>query len=319
MRKNKKEQKYFEEKIQQSMLSKVNAQKKENDSQKDNQFTLKNEENVAFSEKTKVPHSKISTKTQKDRNRNRQKSIDKNSYLDFDKKSEDESDITQIRNIIFSEKNEKEQESSIYDIIFANLIALAGIMLSAFIPILSFALPILFYIYIEVGLYGFIMQKQLDIKTKFENLFVSLKKYVRVFCVFVIKMILIMFWLCIFIVPGVVCFLNYCFTANILFETDNLDAKGVLILSKELVKGYRATIFLYMGIALASLAVAVTAMFLILMLFDVFFVISPTFYIIFLIVAMMLDFILVALPLVETVIVNCYIDAKKNRIQRKQA
>ncbi len=252
-------------------------------------------------------------------NKKEQKQFEKQIENSLPKQNLDEEcDISIIRKIVFEEK-QNAPDYAIYDIILANIIALAGVFLAAFVPVVSFALPVLFFIYIEVGLGGFVTKKQLGLRAKFEDMFVSLKKYVRLFCVFIIKMVLVAFWLCIFIVPGVICFLDYCFSANILYETDDLDAKSVLILSKELVNGYRATIFLYMAIALASLAVSVSVMFLILMLFDVFFVVTPLFYLVFILLALFLDFLLVALPLVETAIADCYIDAKKNKILRKQA
>ena len=52
-----------------------------------------------------------------------------------------------------------EQSKKVYDVVLANLIVLTAVALSAFIPVLSLALPVLVFIYLEVGLYGFIYNK----------------------------------------------------------------------------------------------------------------------------------------------------------------
>lgn len=223
-------------------------------------------------------------------------------------------DISKIRKIVFENTA---QSRPLCDIIYANLIVIAAVILSAFIPVLSFALPALVLIYFEVGLFGYVAAREDGKDVGLEKLFVPLKKYIRIFCVFVIKAVLIVFWLCLFIVPGVICFLNYCFCANILFESDDLDAKGVLILSKELVKGKRLTIFFYMLLALVAICVAASSMFLIILLFDAFLFVPPIYYVIFISLAAMLTLFLVALPMVQISIADCYLAAKKEIIGRK--
>ena len=74
-----------------------------------------------------------------------------------------------------------EQSKKVYDVILANLIVLTAVALSTFIPVLSLALPVLVFIYLEVGLYGFIYNKERGVDYKYEDLFLSLKKYVKFF------------------------------------------------------------------------------------------------------------------------------------------
>lgn len=209
-----------------------------------------------------------------------------------------------------------ENERDLCDIIYANLIVLFSVFLSAFIPIVSLALPFLFIVYFEVGLFGFIYKSESGERYHFEDLFISIKKFIKVFCIYVIKMFLILFWTCIFIVPGVLTMLNYSFTPLIIFESDDLDAKGVLALSKEMTKGYRWNIFFYELLALASVCVAMTLMFLFILFFDVFFFVPAYFYILFVVLAGVLDFVLVALPIVEIAIVDNFIKSKQEKVTK---
>ncbi len=224
-------------------------------------------------------------------------------------------DISKIRKIVFDETST--QNRPLCDIVYANLIVITAVFLSAFIPILSFALPALVLIYFEVGLFGYVAAKENGDAAKLEDIFISLKKYIRIFCVFVIKTLMIAFWTCLFIVPGVICFLNYCFSANILYESDDLDAKGVLLLSKELVKGKRYTIFFYMLLALVAICVAASSMFLIILLFDAFLFVPQIYYVIFICLAGLITLLLVSLPMVQIAIADCYLAAKQEIIGRK--
>jgi len=201
-------------------------------------------------------------------------------------------------------------ERSVCEVIFANLIVLTAIFLSALIPIVSVGLPILVAFYFQIGLWGFVYQKESGQNFKYENLFVSLKLFAKTFCVTVIKIFMTLFWTVCFIVPGVICILNYCFSSLIVFESPELDAKGVLMLSRELVKGYRLKIFFFALLSLSTICVAMTLMFAIVMLFDYFFVVPAVVYIVLVFFAAILDFVTLALPLFEVIVVDCFVDAK---------
>jgi len=213
-------------------------------------------------------------------------------------------------------KNYIKGERSVCDIVLANLIALFAIFISTFLPVVNITLPILLFIYFGVGVFGFVYNCESEKKYKFEDIFISIKKFVKTFCLFVVKMILIFFWGCLFIVPGVVCMLNYSFTSLIIFENHDIDVKGVMLLSKELVRGHRWTIFFYMLFALASICVAMTLMFLIIMLFDLFLAVPNIYYIVFVLLAGLFDFFLMAVPLVEIAVADAYIVAKKEKTSK---
>ncbi len=255
--------------------------------------------------------AKKSQKIQKN-SKNSSKNAEKEVLLDKTYKFEDDNFYK-----VFMEQNSLTVERPIYDIIYANIIMLFAIFLSWLVPVLSFGLPILFFIYFEVGISGFAYKVENNENYKFEDLFVSLKKYIKVFCVFVIKMFMTAFFACFLLVPGIVVMLQYSFTGIILFQSDKLDVRGVLSLSKEMTRGFKWNIFLYEMIALATVCVAVTLMFWLIVLFDVFFVIPNYFYIIFVTMAGILDFMLVALPIVEIAIADSFISAKNSKIAKK--
>ena len=203
------------------------------------------------------------------------------------------------------------------DTIFVNLIALFAIFLSALVPFLSFGLLVLFVIYFEVGVFGFVLQKEYGRYTKYENIFVSLKKYLKIFCTAVVKMFLVIFWSILLIVPGIICLLNYSFTPFILFESDSLDVKGTLMLSKELAKGHRWAIFFWALLSLASVCVIMSLVFLIILLFDTFLNISSTLYMVLVLTAGFASLFVLAIPMMEFVLADLYILAKNQKIERQ--
>lgn len=203
----------------------------------------------------------------------------------------------------------------ISDIIFCNLIAMAAILLSAFIPMVSLALPILVFFYFEVGVAGYLLKKEQDECCRFEQIFISLKKYVKIFCLAIVKIFAIVFGLALFVVPGLIVMLNYSFAPFILAEEKDLDVKGVLMLSKELVYGYRLPIFFFGLLAVVVICAAASLMFLILLLFDVFLFVPIYVYVIFVVAAGLLAAIVLALPMIQIVITDYYILAKQTKVR----
>lgn len=201
----------------------------------------------------------------------------------------------------------------ISDIVLANLLVLTVVFLSALIPVISIGLPILVFIVLETGLWGFVYNKEMGRQHCYEDIFVSIKKYIRIFCLFVVKSFIILFWSLFLIVPGVVCMLNYSFTGIILFESNDLDVKGALMLSKELTFGFRWQIFFFEILALASVCVAMTLMFFFIMFFDLFLFVPSGVYIVLVLLAGVLDFVALAMPLVQIAIVDTYIISKDRK------
>lgn len=165
----------------------------------------------------------------------------------------------------------------------------------------------------QTGLWGFVYNKEMGRQHRYEDIFVSIKKYIRIFCLFVVKSFLVLFWSLFLIVPGVVCMLNYSFTGIILFESNDLDVKGALMLSKELTFGFRWQIFFFEILALASVCVAMTLMFFFIMFFDLFLFVPSGVYIVLVLLAGVLDFVALAMPMVQIAIVDTYIISKDRK------
>lgn len=235
----------------------------------------------------------------------------------LDKKGENSNPSYDFENDKFFDafmfQNNLDVNRPVNDIMYANLIMVFAIFMSALIPVVSLALPFLVFIYFEPGIYGFVCKVEAGKPYKFEELFVPLKKAIKIFCVFVIRMFLTIFFGCLLIVPGVVVMLQYSFCGIILFESDKLDVRGVLTLSKEMTQGFKWKIFLNKMIALATVCTAITLMFLLILFFDAFMFVPPYFYIIFVTLAGVLDVVLVALPLVEIAVADCYIESKSRK------
>ncbi len=197
------------------------------------------------------------------------------------------------------------------DLVFVNIIAILIIFLSTFVPVVSIALPILFAIYFEVGVFGSALNffKQKDFK--YEEIFYDIRLFPKVLCVAIVKMLSTAFLLIFLIVPGIIYALEHSFTSLIIFDGRNLDARSVLYLSKELTRGYRYKIFLWSLIALATMCVATISMFIIILLFDLFLEVPTMFYIIFVLIANILDMLLVVFPLLEIQITKFYVTAKE--------
>ena len=204
---------------------------------------------------------------------------------------------------------------TVSDVVLANLIVLSAVCLSAFVPVISLALPILFAIYFEVGLSLFVLKKERGELCKYEDLFVSIKKYIKIFCTAVVKMVLVTVGMVLLIVPGVIWLISYSFTGLILAESDDLDVKGVLILSKELTKGYKWQICFWGLLSLAAVCVVMTLVFLIILIFDIFLSVPSALYIVFVLGAGFFASIILAMPMMQLTIADCYIMAKTKKTQ----
>lgn len=206
---------------------------------------------------------------------------------------------------------------AIWDIVFANIIAIVAIILSAFIPIFSLALPIILFIYLETGLWGFVLKKETGKSVKFEDIFLPLKNIIKVFCVFVLKTVMFIFGTVLFIVPGIISATTYAFTPMIIFESPDLDAKGVLMLSKELSKGYRLKILFAFLLCLTSICATLSLAFYIVFIFDVFFEVASFVYIVVVLTVGIFETLVMAIPMYQIVIVDCFIDSKNKKVSCK--
>ena len=75
----------------------------------------------------------------------------------------------------------------------------------------------------------------------FKNTFNS--TYLRKFGVALVRSILIGLLLCLFIIPGIICYYNYYFAYTIMSENPNLGVKDALKLSKQMSRGHKGELF----------------------------------------------------------------------------
>lgn len=204
---------------------------------------------------------------------------------------------------------------TISDVILANIIVLSAVCLSAFIPVISLALPVLLAIYFEVGLSLFVLKKERGDYCKYEDLFVSIKKYIRIFCTAVVKMVMVIFGTILLIVPGVIFLISYSFAGLILAESDDLDVKGTLMLSKELTKGFRWQICFWGLLSLAAVCVVMTLMFIVILIFDIFLTVPSAVYIVLVLGAGIFALVILAMPMMQLTVADCYIMAKSKKTQ----
>lgn len=209
------------------------------------------------------------------------------------------------------------QDRQISDVIMVNLIAAFAVGLSAFIPLVSLGIPFLLLIYFETGVLGFVLEKEKHAYVKYEAIFVSLKKYLKMFCIAIIKLFMTSFFTVLLIVPGIIYFATYSFSSLILYENDDLDVKGVLMLSKELTQGFRLQIIFWLMLSAAIVCVSMTLAFFVIMLFDLFLFVPSTVYIVFVLGFGILSVVIFALPMMEIVLADLYISSKNKRIKER--
>lgn len=239
---------------------------------------------------------------------NNKKNISKNKQNKKEKKTQEF--ITQNNNFLYAENN---KNKTISDLILANVFVVLMISLSAFIPFLSFSLPFLVAIYFEVGLGLFVLKKEKGEYCKYEDLFVSIKKYLKILCVAIIKIILIGFYSLFLFVPGIVCFIKYSFTCFILAEDSEIDTKGILMLSSELTHGFKWKILFWELISLVSICIAMSLMFSVILIFDVFLNVPNIVYIVFVVASAIFDLVVLAIPMMQVVLADYFLLAKQQK------
>ncbi len=203
-----------------------------------------------------------------------------------------------------------------FDIVLANVIGLTIVMLGFFIPVLSFALALIIYSYMQTGIYGFALQTYQGQNTDYENLFLPFNLILKILCLKIIVMAGIVLWGLLLIVPGIIYGLNYSFSAFILFENPNLKIREILKTSKTLTNGKKMQIFL---LSLASIAIVCLGASIGVGLYYLFglFMVVPTYLTVILItLPTILMLLIVALPFFEIYLAGIYESVKIKNIEK---
>ena len=225
---------------------------------------------------------------------------------------ETQTEISPKKTTLFVSNN---VDRPVCDVIFCNLIAISAIVLAMFLPLVNFALPVLVFFYFEVGVAKYLLCKEHDGCCHYEQIFVPLKKYVKIFCLSIVKIFMVAFGFILFIVPGVISLLNHCFCPFVLAENDELDVKAVLMLSKELVYGFKWKIFLVGILSLLAIGAGATLMFLIVLLFDAFLFVPTYVYVVCVVFAGLFTLTVLSLPMLQIAITDNYIMAKQRKVR----
>lgn len=193
-----------------------------------------------------------------------------------------------------------------FNLILANMLAVVVVMLGFFMPLLSFALAFVALAYMQVGVYGYVLNTFRGRKPDFESIFLPPKQIVKILIIKIIAMSGMLIWGLLLIVPGIIYGLNNSFAALVYFDDPSLSTKEIFDRSKSLTHGHRFAIFVtLMGmIALvcsgASLGVGIYY------LFTLFMPVPVWLTVMFIALPAAVTLVAVALPLFESFLVQMY-------------
>lgn len=210
-----------------------------------------------------------------------------------------------------------------FDIILANLLAIVVVALGFFMPLLSFALAFIALAYMQIGVYGYVLNTSRDRKPDFENIFLPPRQIIKILIIKIITMCGMVVWGLLLIVPGIIYGLNCSFAGLVYFDNPTLSTKEIFERSKMLTLGRRFVIFLtFIGmIALvcsgASIGIGIY------FLFTLFMNVPLWLTIILIILPAIIVLVTLALPLFESFLVQMYLNAlaepNKAEIEQEKA
>lgn len=114
------------------------------------------------------------------------------------------------------------------------------LLLGPFGIVLSFIL----YSLLSVGLAKLSINLLVGRNTGFKDLIHNYKLLPKIVLLILTKLVYVLFSSIFFIVPGIICFFNYCFTPFILAEKQNLEIEKILESSKTQTYGIRHKLFI---------------------------------------------------------------------------
>lgn len=205
-----------------------------------------------------------------------------------------------------------------FELVLANLLALAFTGLGLFIPLVSVALAFIVMAYMQIGLYGFVLKTFRGESVDYQNLFLPFGSIIKILCIKIIAMSGMLLWGLLLIVPGVIYGLNCAFAGFVYLENPDLSIKEIFAKSKELAFGNRTMILLValVGVVIlcAAASVGVGINFLFNLAFQVpkaltaFFILLPTF----------VALVVAAAPLFQVYLAGAYETAKNRQVPQKK-
>ena len=143
-----------------------------------------------------------------------------------------------------------------------------------------------------------------------------LKKCAKLLWLEAVKIALVLFWTCFLIVPGLVCFVDYVFAEMISFRSAEMDVRGALGLSKELVRGQRVEILFRIFQAILIVFGFSLSAFFVLVALNAVLNISMQQYVFFVALATLLPFFAIAMPMIKHTICKAFEKATVKKIKR---
>ena len=208
-----------------------------------------------------------------------------------------------IKNLIgdcFSKKFSWYEKSLLSSFFVFALLSCLAIPFGFLIPLFSFP----YFLVLEKK---FLLAQTNQIKTAKNDFLPSARRYFRSFCVFIVKTFGCFLIFPIFCLP---------FTSYILSECEDLDFKGVLILSGTLARGNRLKLFFHILFLLAVLCLAVIVTFLGLLVAQNFVKIPQSVIMVCLIFVSLVTLFCVCIPLWEKFVEQIYLNSKSTPIKK---
>ena len=125
------------------------------------------------------------------------------------------------------------------EMISATALAVVGVVAWLFFPVFGFVLMAFATGFISVGYIKFTIGILNKKNPQVEQVYSSYKESFKAFALRIVMCILTFLWGLLFIIPGIICALNFSFSMSILAEDKNITTFKAIEKSKEMVKGYR--------------------------------------------------------------------------------
>ncbi len=171
----------------------------------------------------------------------------------------------------------------------------------------GFVVPLLLLPYIFIVQKDFMLTREK--KKLMKRLWFSARRYGRCLCIFVVKMVS-----GILVIP----FLSFVFVGHIQSECEELDFKGVLLLSKELSRGNRLKIFLFLLFLIFLISIFVSIGFACLVLLKSCCTLSYQVQLSLLFGTLTFALVFIILPLWEKYVEDFYLKQKRLKTKEKQ-
>ncbi|MBE7082950.1 MAG: DUF975 family protein [Clostridiales bacterium] len=128
-----------------------------------------------------------------------------------------------------------------FEVILITVLAMGSLTLLGLFPLFGFALMIFSYGFICLGVKSYLLGVVREQVVPVESIFFKFRVCLKAFCLKVATMLITFLWAIVFLIPGIVCALNYSFASFVMADED-LSVYESMLKSKKLVYGHRGEI-----------------------------------------------------------------------------